>query len=135
MNKIILKGRLTNNVSISYGNDDNDDNHTVFCKWNMAVDDRSWKQDGSYHTDYIPCFAVGRTAEIADANLCKGKEVLLYGKMQSGSYMNKDGKKVYTLQMRVDEIEFCGKKSESRMPYEDDFMNMPDCPDEEMPFR
>ena len=49
--------------------------------------------------------------------------------------MNKDGKKVYTLQMRVDEIEFCGKKSESRMPYEDDFMNMPDCPDEEMPFR
>ena len=119
-------------MSISYGNDDN---HTAFCKWNMAVDDRSWKQDGSYHTDFIPCFAVGRTAEIADANLCKGKEVLLYGKMQSGSYMNKDGKKVYTLQMRVDEIEFCGKKSESRMPYEDDFMNMPNCPDEEMPFR
>ena len=132
MNKIILKGRLTNNVSTSYGNDDN---HTAFCKWNMAVDDRSWKQDGSYHTDFIPCFAVGRTAEIADANLCKGKEVLLYGKMQSGSYMNKDGKKVYSLQMRVDEIEFCGKKSESRMPYEDDFMNMPNCPDEEMPFR
>ena len=76
-----------------------------------------------------------RTAEIADANLCKGKEVLLYGKMQSGSYMNKDGKKVYTLQMRVDEIEFCGKKSESRMSYEDDFMNMSNCPDEEMPFR
>lgn len=133
MNKIILKGRLTNDVTMSYGTDDN---HTAFGKWNLAVDDRSWKQDdGSYHTDYIPCFAIGKTAEIAGANLCKGKEVLLYGKMQSGSYTNKDGKKIYTLQMRVEEIEFCGKKAETKMPYEDNFMNMPDYPDDELPFR
>ena len=87
MNKIILKGRLTNNVNVKYAENDN---HTALAIWNMAVDDRSWKQDdGSYHTDYIPCFAIGKTAEIAGANLCKGKEVLLYGKMQSGSYTNK----------------------------------------------
>ncbi|MBU5469787.1 single-stranded DNA-binding protein [Falcatimonas sp. MSJ-15] len=132
MNKIILKGRLTNNVNVKYAENDN---HTALAMWNMAVDDRSWKEEGSYHTDYIPCFAAGKTAEIADANLCKGKEVLLYGKMQSGSYINRDGKKIYTLQMRVEEIEFCGKKSESRMPYEEEFMNMPDYPDDELPFR
>ena len=124
MNKIILKGRLTNDVTMSYGTDDN---HTAFAKWNMAVDDRSWKEEGSCHTDYIPCFAAGKTAEIADANLCKGKEVLLYGKMQSGSYINRDGKKIYTLQMRVEEIEFCGKKSESRMPYEEEIIQMMSC--------
>ena len=55
--------------------------------------------------------------------------------MQSGSYTNKDGKKIYTLQMRVEEIEFCGKKSESRMPYEEEFMNMPDYPEDELPFK
>lgn len=67
-----------------------------------------------------------------DGYACK---VLLYGKMQSGSYTNRDGKKIYTLQMRVEEIEFCGKKSESRMPYEEEFMNMPDYQDDELPFR
>lgn len=130
MNKIILKGRLTRDAEISYGKDEN---HTAFARWDMAVDDRTWKQDGTYHTDYIPCFAVGKIAEIAEANLCKGKEVLLYGKMQSGKYTNKDNKTIYTLQMRVDEIEFCGKKTDSAPS--DSFMNIPDNLDEELPFR
>ncbi len=133
MNKIILKGRLTKGVIMSYGNDSN---HTAFAKWNMAVDDRSWKkEDGTCHTDFIPCVAVGKVAEIAEINLCKGKEVLLFGKMQSGSYQNKDGKTVYTLQMRVEEIEFCGKKTESPMPYDDSFMNIPEDIAGELPFR
>ena len=51
MNKIILKGRLTNNVNVKYAENDN---HTALAMWNMAVDDRSWKEEGSYHTDYIP---------------------------------------------------------------------------------
>lgn len=132
MNKVILKGRLTKDVEMSYGRDEN---HTAFAKWNLAVDDRSWKQDdGTFHTDYIPCFAVGKVAEIAEANLCKGKEVLLSGKMQSGKYTSKENKIVYTLQMRVDEIEFCGKKADSPIP-SDDFMNIPDYPDEELPFK
>lgn len=133
MNKIILKGRLTRNVEMSYGNDSN---HTAFARWNIAVDDRTWKQeDGKYHTDYIPCFAVGKTAEIAEMNLCKGKEVLLYGKMQSGKYTNKDKKVVYTLQMKVEEIEFCGKKADSPMPYDDSFMNIPDIGEDDLPFK
>lgn len=130
MNKIVIKGRVTRDAETSYGKDEN---HTVFARWDMAVDDRTWKQDGTYHTDYIPCFAVGKIAEIAEANLCKGKEVLLYGKMQSGKYTNKDNKTIYTLQMRVDEIEFCGKKTDSSPS--DSFMNIPDNLDEELPFR
>lgn len=132
MNKVILKGRLTKDVVMSYGKDES---HTAFAKWNIAVDDRSWKQeDGTCHTDYIPCFAVGKLAEIAEANLCKGKEVLLSGKMQSGKYTSRENKTVYTLQLRVDEIEFCGKKADSAMPC-DDFVDIPDYPDEELPFK
>ena len=105
----------------------------MFARWVVAVEDRGWKlEDGKYNTDFIPCFAIGKTAEIAQANLCKGKEILLLGKMQSGSY-EKDGKRIYTLQMMVEEIEFCGKKSDT--PMDDGFMNIPDGFDEELPFK
>lgn len=130
MNKVILKGRLTKDVTTSFGSGEN---QTLFARWVLAVEDRGWKIDeGKYHTDFIPCFAVGKTAEIAQANLCKGKEILLYGKMQSGSY-EKEGTRIYTLQMMVEEIEFCGKKSDT--PMNDSFMNIPDIPDEELPFK
>ena len=99
MNKVILKGRLTKDVITSFGGGDN---QTMFARWGVAVEDRGWKlEDGKSHTDFIPCFAIGKTAEIAQANLCKGKEILLLGKMQSGSY-EKDGKRIYTLQMMVE---------------------------------
>ena len=79
--------------------------------------------------DFLPLF-------IAEANLCKGKEILLCGKMQSGSYENKEGKKVYTLEHFVKEIEYCGKKEDSPLPYDGQgFMNIPDDLDEELPFR
>lgn len=131
MNKAIFKGRLTRDPDIRYGADDN---HTAYARFTIAVTDRKWKVDeNNFHTDFIPCKAIGKVAELAETNLCKGKEMLLYGKMQSGSY-EKDGKTIYTLNFLVQEIEFCGKKEDSPMPY-DAFMNIPEGMDEELPFR
>ena len=83
--------------------------------------------------DFIPCKAIGKAAEIAEQHFSKGKEILLFGKMQSGKY-EKDGKTIFTLEMLVQEIEFCGKKESYAPSYEGDFMNIPDM-DDELPFR
>lgn len=107
---------------------------TTYARFTLAVEDRSWKlEDGKYHVDFIPCKAIGKVAEIIKTNLYKGKEILLYGKLQSGSY-EKEGKTIYTLDFLVQEMEFCGKKEDSSMPY-DAFMNIPDDMDEELPFQ
>lgn len=132
MNKVIIKGRLTADVKYTIGNDDL---HTSYARFTVAVEDRSWKlEDGKYHVDYIPTKMIGKVAEIANTSLYKGKEVLLAGKMQSGDYVNKDGKKVYTLDLLATEIEFCGKKSE-QPPSNGEFMNIPEEIDEELPFK
>lgn len=132
MNRCIFHGRLTADPKISFGSDNLS---TTYVRFTLAVEDRSWKlEDGKYHVDFIPCKAIGRVAEIISTNLYKGKEILLYGKMQSGSY-EKEGKTIYTLDFLVQEMEFCGKKTESSAPYEDAFINIPDDMDEELPFQ
>lgn len=135
MNKVILKGRLTRNPDTKYTS-----SHEPVCvaRFTLACEDRERAKDenGNYPANYIPCVCMGKLAEIADVNLCKGKEVLIFGKMQSGSYTNKEGKTIYTLECFVKEIEYCGKKSDSPMPYDGQgFMNIPDDLDEELPFR
>ena len=89
MNRLILHGRMTADPRVKYGEDEN---HTCFARWTMAVEDRSWKVDDTYHVDFIPCKAIGNVAAVI-ANTCyKGKELVVSGKMQSGSY-EKDGKR------------------------------------------
>lgn len=131
MNKVILKGRLTKDPEVRYGGDAN---QTCFARWSLAVEDRTWKEeDGKCHVDFIPCKAIGKAAEIAEQHLSKGKEILLFGKMQSGKY-EKDGKTIFTLEMFVQEIEFCGKKEGYGPSYEGDFMSIPDGIEDELPF-
>lgn len=134
MNKVILKGRLTRNPQIRYTSGEES---ICVARFTLAVDDRERSKDaeGNYPSNFIPCIALGRTAELIETNLCKGKEILLCGKMQSGSYTNKDNKKVYTLECFVREIEYCGKKADTPMPCDDSaFMNIPDF-EEEFPFK
>lgn len=134
MNKLILKGRLTRNPEIRYTSGEES---ICVARFTLACDDRERSKDaeGNYPANFIPCTCMGKLAELVESNLCKGKEVLLCGKMQSGSYTNKDNKKVYTLECFVKELEFCGRKSDNPLPYDDSaFMNIPDLEDE-MPFR
>jgi single-strand DNA-binding protein len=132
MNKIILKGRVTAEPVIRYGNEKE---HICYARFNIAVEDRTWKDENDKsHVDYIPCKAIGKLGELVETHLFKGKEVLLCGKMQSGSY-EKDKKKVYTLDLLVQELEFCGKKEGLDTDMEGNFMNIPEGIDEELPFR
>lgn len=132
MNRLVLHGRMTADPRVRYGEDEN---HTCFARWSMAVEDRRWKvDDNTYHVDFIPCMAVGNVAMVV-ANTCyKGKELVLSGKMQSGSY-EKDGRKHYTMECFVDTIDFCGKKETPPKSAEEGFINIPEEMLAEMPFR
>lgn len=134
MNKIILKGRLTKNPEIRYTSGEES---ICIARFTLAVDDRERSKDdnGNYPANFIPCICMGKTAEIVEKHLLKGKEVLVCGKLQSGNYVNKEGKKIFTLNCFVNGIEFCGKKSDNPMPCDESaFMNIPDY-EEEFPFK
>ena len=132
MNKVILKGRLTRNPDVKYGGSNEP---VCIAQFTLACEDRerSKGEDGNYPANFVPCIAIGKLGEIVQANLCKGKEVLLCGKMQSNSYTNKEGKRVYRLECFVKEIEFCGKKEDSLMA-EGSFMDIPEGFDD-LPFK
>lgn len=134
MNKVILKGRLTRDPDVRYTSSSEP---VCVARFTIASEDRERTKDdaGNYPANFIPCVCMGKVAEITEANCYKGKEILICGKMQSGSYTNKEGKKVYTLECFVKEIEFCGKKEDSPMQYDDSFMNIPDDFDNELPFK
>lgn len=133
MNKVILKGRLTRNPDVRYTTGEAS---VCIARFTLAAEDRerTKDEDGNYPANFIPCICMGKLAEIAEANLCKGKEILLCGKMQSGCYDNKEGKKVYTLECFVKEIEYCGKKGDSPLPSDELFMNIPEGFDD-LPFK
>lgn len=132
MNKVIIKGRTTKVPKISYS----DGNEPMcYARFSLAVEDRNWKiSEGHYHVDYIPCFTMGKLAELIEKSVGKGQELLLSGKWRTSKY-EKDGKTVYTQSLFVQEMEYCGKKADSPVPYDDSFMNLPEMLDEELPFR
>ena len=134
MNKVILKGRLTKDPETKYSGGDEP---VCVSRFTLACEDRERSKDGNgnYPANFIPSICIGKLAEIVQKNLYKGKEILICGKMQSGSYTNKEGKKVYTLECFVNELEFCGKKEDFPMSYGDDsFMNIPEGFDD-LPFK
>lgn len=128
MNKVIIKGRTTKVPEIKYS----DGNEPIcYARFTMAVEDRSWKEaDDKFHVDYIPCFTMGKLAELVERTVGKGQELLLSGKWRSSSY-EKDGKTIYTQTLFVQELEFCGKKADNSAPY---IVDIPDYPDGELPF-
>ena len=142
MNKVILMGRLTRNPEVRYGAGENS---TAVARYTIAVD-RRFKRDGEQNADFIGCVAFGRNAEFAEKYLRQGTKIVLTGRIQTGSYTNRDGQKVYTTDIVVEEQEFAeskaagngGQNNYSRPvsnPTDDDgFMNIPDGIDDELPF-
>ncbi len=144
MNKVILIGRLTKDPEVRYSAGDSS---TAIARYTLAVDRRKSKTDDSQPSaDFIGCVAFGRQGEFAEKYLHKGTKIAIEGRIQTGSYTNKDGQKVYTTDVIVDNHEFCeGKGAEGASgggysqpdkgsrPADDGFMSIPDSADD-LPF-
>ena len=109
MNKVIMMGRLTRDPDIRVSNGEG----TTVARFTVAVDRRGRKREGQPEADFIGCVAFGRTAEFAEKYLGKGIKILVTGRLQTGSYQNKEGNKVYTTDVVVEDVEFCEKKQDS----------------------
>lgn len=136
MNKVILMGRLTRDPDIRYSAGDSS---LAVARYTLAVD-RRFKRDGEATADFIGCVAFGRSAEFAEKYLRQGMRIVVAGRIQTGSYTNKDGVKVYTTDVVVEDQEFAESKKDTtsnKAPVttdSDGFMNIPEGIDEELPF-
>lgn len=108
MNVIVLSGRLTRDPEVRYttGN-----NPTAVARYSLAVD-RRFKKDGEQSADFINCISFAKSAEFAEKYLHKGMKIIVNGRIQTGSYTNREGQKVYTTDVVVENQEFCESKSQ-----------------------
>ena len=137
-------GRLTRDPDVRYSQGEKS---MAIARYTLAVD-RKFKREGENNADFIGCVAFGRQAEFAEKYLRKGVKMLITGRIQTGSYTNKDGNKVYTTDVVVEEQEFAeskgsggsgggqtnGQQANAPKPNDDGFMNIPEGIDEELPF-
>ena len=137
-------GRLVRDPSISYSQNGN---QTCIARYTLAVD-RRYKREGEQTADFISCVAFGKAAEFAGKYFHQGLKIAITGHIQTGSYVNRDGQKVYTTDVFVEEQEFAESKKASDSsggnsapaantpkPEETDFMSIPDgLEDEDLPF-
>ena len=136
MNRVMLIGRLTRDVEMSYSNNSN---NTAVARYTLAVN-RQYKREGEQEADFLRCIAFGRTAELAEQYLAKGMKIAVEGRIQTGSYTNREGQKVYTTDIVIERQEFLEKRSDNSHPIpdapydENSFMDIPDGIDEELPF-
>lgn len=131
MNKWVGIGRLTRDVETRYtqGNEP-----MAISRYTLAVD-RKFKRDGEPEADFINCVAFGKAGEFAEKYFRKGMKVAVSGRIQTGSYTDREtGKTVYTTDIVIEEQEFCEKKEQDKPSSGDGFMNIPDGIDEELPF-
>ena len=151
MNKVILMGRLTRDPEVRYSQGENS---SAIARYTLAVDRRFRRNnDGEQSADFSNCVAFGRAAEFAEKYFRQGLKVIVTGRIQTGSYTNKDGQKVYTTDVFIEEQEFAESKSNQgnnsssaasvvkptpnpnpSAPDDNGFMNIPDGLDEELPF-
>lgn len=146
MNKVILMGRLTRDPDIRYSQGEN---AMAIARYTLAVDRRGRKDGSSDQTaDFISCVSFGKIAEFAERYLHQGTKIVAEGRIQTGSYTNKDGQKVYTTDVVVENCEFAESKNsasdagnysssrpEPTSAAGDGFMNIPDgVEDEGLPF-
>ncbi|MDU3181709.1 MAG: single-stranded DNA-binding protein [Lachnospiraceae bacterium] len=147
MNKVILMGRLTRDPEVRYSQGANP---TAIARYTLAVE-RRFKRDGEPTADFINCVALGKAGELAEKYFRQGLKVVVTGRIQTGSYTNKDGVKVYTTDVFVEEQEFAESKNSENTNANtngnansnsnstpanagDGFMNIPDGVDDELPF-
>lgn len=143
MNKVVLMGRLTRDPEVRYTQGENS---MAIARYTLAVD-RRFKKEGEATADFISCVAFGKAGEFAEKYFRQGLKVIISGRIQTGSYTNREGKKVYTTDVVIEEQDFAESKGaakesnqgnvpEAGQPTEDmdGFMNIPDGIDEELPF-
>ena len=147
MNKVILMGRLTRDPEVRYSQAEN---ATAIARYTLAVDRRYNRNNDEQSADFINCVAFGRNGEFAEKYLRKGTKIAATGRIQTGSYTNKDGVRVYTTEVVIEEQEFAESKASASnneggfqpqaqsaptAPAGDGFMNIPDgVEDEGLPF-
>lgn len=119
MNKAILMGRLTRDVDVRYSAGEN---QTCIARYTLAVE-RKYKREGQPSADFISCVAMGRSGEFAEKYFHKGTKVVVSGHIQTGSYTNKDGQRVYTTDVVVEDQEFAESKAASQQNTQDDMEN------------
>lgn len=144
MNKVILMGRLVRNPEVRYTTSDEP---TAIARYTLAVD-RKFKRDGEQTADFIRCVAFGRNGEFAEKYFHQGTKIVAEGRIQTGSYQDKDGKTVFTTEVVIEGQEFAESKAvadsnsvntQSTLPPMPDnaneFMNIPDNADDSgLPF-
>jgi single-strand DNA-binding protein len=139
MNKAQITGRFTKDPEVRYTSGQNP---LAVANFTVAVN-RRYKQQGQPEADFIPCTAFGKVAEFIEKYFRKGMKIEVCGRISTGSYTNKDGNKVYTWGITVEEAEFAESKSQQTAPADEKpksnydptgFMNIPDGIDEELPF-
>ena len=137
MNKVILMGRLARDPVVRYSQ--GNQSHAI-ARYTIAVD-RRMKREGENSADFISCVAFGKSAEFAEKYFRQGTRIAISGRIQTGSYTNRDGNKIYTTDVVVEEQEFAESKraadAQTTPPApvgDDGFMNIPDGVDEELPF-
>ena len=148
MNKVILMGNLTRDPEIRYSQGENS---LAIARFSIAVN-RRFSRQGDTDTDFFNCTAFGKQAEFVEKYFKQGSRMLLTGRVQNDNYTNKNGERVYSVQIMADEIEFAERKStadanasrgasnfgggapEPAMAADDDFMIIPDGIEDGLPF-
>lgn len=136
MNKVILMGRLTRDPEVRYSGGQEP---IAVARYSLAVD-RKYKRDGEQTADFINCVAFGKNGDFAEKYLSQGTKIVVEGRIQTGSYTNQQGVKVYTTDIVVESCEFAESKKSSAPAQNqtvdaDGFMTIPDnLEDEGLPF-
>ena len=141
MNKVILVGRLTRDPEVRYSNGKNGEQMAI-ARYTLAVD-RRFKQEGQPSADFINIVAFGKQAEFVEKYLRQGIKIGVAGRIQTGSYTNKDGQKVYTTDIVVEEQEFVEAKKDTQettqeSPQEkapEGYLNIPEGLEDTLPFK
>ena len=145
MNKVILIGRLTRDPEVRYSQSNSGDGQMAIARYTLAVN-RRFKRDGDQEADFISCVAFGKSAEFAEKYLKQGTKMAVSGRIQTGSYTNKDGNKVYTTDVVIEEQEFAESKNasggsqpagrpEPSNAGTEGFMSIPDGIEDDLPFK
>ena len=143
MNKVILMGRIVRDPEIRYSQGEK---QIAVARFSLAVN-RRFAKDGETNTDFFNCTAFGKTAEFIEKYFRQGSRMSLVGRIENNNYTNKNGEKVYSVQIMVEEVEFAERKSSQSNNQtqnqnqtaqangeDDDFMNIPDGIEDGLPF-
>lgn len=131
MNSVQLVGRFTHDPDVRYTN-----GGATVARFSVAVD-RRFAKEGEQSADFINVVAFGKTAEFIEKYFHKGNRIGIVGRIQTGSYKNKDGATVYTTDVVAENVEFVESKGGNNQQQPQppaDFVNVPDIPDDELPF-